>query len=149
MYEVLITLNIMFVVIVAAVLRYLSLDSRHIRHMMLTRTNRDVEYILCSAIWYDTGMQEVHQPANIVTGFVIGGMRHHNAIAGLWRAAQLSGRDTKLIDKQKMRQGFLTSRNRFVFREEAYLIAVESRQILPEVDPHPEKPHRLHSEDLY
>ena len=36
------------------------------------------EYLLCAAVWYDTGVKCVHQPTNIDRGLVVCGMRHHN-----------------------------------------------------------------------
>lgn len=95
------------------------------------------EYIVCAAIHMLDGKVYEHQPKNIESGLVMCGLRHHNAITNL---VQLIGRDNVL--KYKEVQGFLTSKDRFVSREEAATIAFSTGQI--------SKPHTgLFSEDLY
>ena len=97
------------------------------------------EYILCSAIHFDDGIEYAHQPNNIKTGYVICGMRHHNCFMTL---AIISNRNETQLDYEK-EQGFLTNINRFVDRKEGMLIAVNSGQV--------EKSEKLslYSEDLY
>jgi len=97
----------------------------------------DKEWILCAAILFDNGKEYIHQPINVQTGFVVCGQRHHNCLATVWI---LNGE--KKIDYEKEVQGFLTSSNRFVNREEASIIANKANQV-------DRQPKRLFSEDLY
>ena len=87
-----------------------------------------LERILCAAIWFDDGKEHVHQPKNIQTGFVVCGRRHHNCYATL--VAVLGGdkwQETKMGLNQT--QGFITSTDRFVDREEAGKIAYVALQV--------------------
>ena len=87
-----------------------------------------LERILCAAIWFDDGKGHVHQPKNIETGFVVCGRRHHNCYATL--VAVLGGdkwQETKTDFNQT--QGFVTSTDRFVNREEAAKIAYVAGQV--------------------
>lgn len=97
------------------------------------------EYILCSAIHFDDGIEYVHQPNNIQTGYVICGMRHHNCFMTLSITTNES--QTHLIYEKE--QGFLTNLNRFVDRKEGMLIAVNSGQVVKS------EKLSLYSEDLY
>lgn len=126
-----------------------SRQQRQSTALLQSSIDRSVEYILCSAIHYDDGTPYVHQPKNISSGIVVAGRGHHNAFAVLYSLVP-----TKKLDKTKMIQGFLTSRDRFVSREEAYVLAIASRQILPEKTALFEKRmtstlDRLDSGDLY
>lgn len=99
-----------------------------------------IEYILCSAIWFDDSIDTyIHQPVNIKTGYVVCGHRHHNCFT---ITAMLQGVLRKERNTRKETQGFLTNKNRFVTREEAAEIAYASGQIQQ-----PKK--QLFSEDLY
>lgn len=93
------------------------------------------EYLLCAAIHYDDGIEHVHQPKNVKTGIVVCGRRHHNIIASVF---DLSGRKTFSENEQ----GFVTSHDRFVTREQGAFIAYEAGQIK-------EPKKTLYSEDLY
>lgn len=98
----------------------------------------NIEYILCAAIWFDDGKHYLNQPNNITTGLVLCGWRHgciFPQIGGLVRERQQLG----IFEKE---QGFLTSKNRFVGREEAAKIAYEQKQTQ-------ELKQTLYSEDLY
>ncbi|NBU81377.1 MAG: hypothetical protein EBS55_06995 [Flavobacteriaceae bacterium] len=96
------------------------------------------EYLLCSAIWFDDGIDTyVHQPRNIKTGFVVCGRRHHNCFT---IKAMLQGVGRK--DYKDEVQGFLTNKDRFVDRYEAAQIALASGQIK-------EPTERLYSEDVW
>ena len=106
--------------------------------------NLEMEYILCSAIWFDDEKQYTHQPRNIKTGFVVTGHRHHNCFQTL---AILTGRDEARLDFEK-EQGFLTNTNRFVGRNEALNIARGAGQIDWNYKENWETA-RLFSEDLY
>jgi len=84
--------------------------------------------ILCSAIHVDNGQEYVHQPKNIKTGMVICGRRHHNIIPTI----QLMFNDDIIKDlklERKIVQGFLTSDDLFLNREEAYKVAKHANQL--------------------
>jgi hypothetical protein len=101
------------------------------------------EYILCAANHYDDGKEHVHQPSNIKTGFVTCGHRHHNCIGtfAMIVGFPYSSSAQKLHNTEV--QGFLTSKNKFVDREEGTRIAILAEQV---DDVYLKK---LHSEDLY
>lgn len=96
------------------------------------------EYICCAAIWYQSGDKFIHTCKNIDKGCVIFGLRH--SIFELF---------IKLYPNYKQSndtiQGFLTSHNRFVTRQEGAKIAFEAGQINEEIA----KLNYLYSEDLY
>lgn len=94
------------------------------------------EYILCAAIHFDDDQVHVHQPKNVLTGIVICGRRHNNALA------TLSALGINRLDYGHGVQGFITNLNRFVDREEAAKIAFMAKQIK-------EEKKKLYSEDLY
>lgn len=95
-------------------------------------------YIICAAIWFDDGIEHVHQPKNIDTGFVITGRRHHNCFQSV---AILTNRSDS-FKKMDNIQGFLTSDDMFVGREIAANIAYLAGQL--------QKPtETLYSEDIY
>jgi hypothetical protein len=100
------------------------------------------EYILCAAIHFDDGKTYSNQPKNIETGLVLCGWRHgciFPQIGGLVRERQELG----IYEKS---QGFLTSKNRYVEREEALQIALKNNQVL---DLKEVRGNKLYSEDLY
>jgi hypothetical protein len=102
------------------------------------------EKIICAAIYIDDGKAHMHQPKNIPTGFVIAGRRHHNCI---YISTLLDDPNNVIRIKVKQRdtQGFLTSEDRFVGREEALIIAKRENQVIqPEL-----VSEILISEDLY
>ncbi len=87
------------------------------------------EYILCAAI---------HDPADIdMAGqpLIYCGQRHCNI---LWQ--------NKSISRNPYHQGFLTSKGRYVSREEALIIALENEQVM---DITQIRGKSLYSEDLY
>lgn len=98
------------------------------------------EKILCSAIWFKSMSTPVHGPKNIEHGLVICGRRHHDCISTITTLTNL-----KMHELGRSVQGFLTDQNRFVDREEAVKIAMESGQI--EESKYNEK--CLYSEDIY
>jgi hypothetical protein len=100
---------------------------------------RHTPIILCAAIYYDDGKSYFFQPKNIKTGYVICARRHHNCIA----IRQITTGKTTIYEDV---QGFLTSDDRFVDREEAMKIAIASGQV-----PNDETNvgYSLISEDLY
>lgn len=105
------------------------------------------EYILCAAIWYKdfpgyAGIQANYTAYNIDKGIVVTGHRHGQVIATM---AMLTGLRTVQHGNDSVgetEQGFLTSKGRFVDRNEAGKIAFERGQITKETD-------CLFSEDLY
>jgi hypothetical protein len=105
------------------------------------------EYILCAAIWYKELIGKVvlthrqHLPINVEDGFVILGYRHHQCIATQY---ELTGLTNAQAGQHK--SGFLTSKNRFVDREEALQIALNNNQVK---DINNIRANMLFSEDLY
>lgn len=94
------------------------------------------DYILSAAIYFEDDETYPHQPRNIMNGFVITGRRHHNIFVTL---------KILNIDRFKLPnsiQGFITSDDRFLNREEAAIFAYEKGQISKPKD-------KLYSEDLY
>lgn len=101
--------------------------------------NHPEEYILCAAIHFDDEITHAQQPINIQYGYVICGRRHHNcfAIAGIL--------DPSLSYLQyEKEQGFVTSKDRFITREEAKELAQKTNQIISDTTN-----NKLFSEDLY
>ncbi len=91
---------------------------------MKPEKNRE-EYILCAAIWYKDGIVYKEQPRNVSTGIVISGRRHNNCFMILQQLK--SDFDTNLIERKDF--GFLTSFDRYVDREEGFIIAHKQKQI--------------------
>lgn len=87
------------------------------------------EYILCAAIHFKDGEKYEHQPYNITTGLVLCGWRH-GTIFVQWGGMKV--KDRKDIGITEEVQGFLTSLNRFVTREEAAEIAISQNQFFDE-----------------
>lgn len=83
--------------------------------------NNKVPYIMCAAIYYDDGNKYPHQPKNIETGMIICGHRHHVCFVTIMHTFPNR-------DKNNIKQGFLTSDNRFVSRIEAAKIAYDCGQ---------------------
>lgn len=108
----------------------------------------NAEYILCAAIWVDTG--EADPPRRSysypATGIVFCGWRHCDCFIPLhaW-AKRLTPEERERIGEEQLagrHQGFLTSRGRFVDRIEAMTIARRSGQTTADKT-------YLFSEDLY
>jgi hypothetical protein len=96
------------------------------------------EMIVCAAIWYEKGRPFSHHPTNITQGTVIFGLRHNifDLLIMLYPNY-----------KQDLctHQGFLTTKNRFVERDEALKIAINAKQVSEDL-----RGNRwLYSEDLY
>jgi len=96
-----------------------------------------METILCAAIWLKDVERPTHRPINTPGGVVLCGYRHGHIIGQI---VQLTGKKLHEFDNV---QGFLTSRNRFLNREEAGKIHIENGGKL--------QYHKtdLFSEDLY
>lgn len=83
------------------------------------------ERILCAAIWYDDGKEYRMQPINISSGIVVSGHRHPHCKVILmtmfypnWQTDTLQEQIKNTVNNKEV-QGFLTSNNRFITREEA------------------------------
>lgn len=95
----------------------------------------DKEYILCAAVKrkIPRDCKPYHEGTNDICNIEIG-YRHHDIM-------QRFGKDELDLTKQ----GFYTSKGRFVDRKEARIIAIEAGQ----VSDTPNLSSRLFSEDLY
>jgi len=86
-----------------------------------------IEYILCAAIHFKDGKEYLHQPKNITSGYVVCGRRHHNCFM---TRRIIEGRpETEPPVHIENVQGFVTSYDRFLNRQEAYKLAVDNGQI--------------------
>jgi len=94
------------------------------------------EIIICAAVHFDDGKKYVYKPINIETGYVICGHRHHECF---YTRAIFGGEQGF---EGTITQGFLTSKNRFLDRKEAYRLAKGYMEIYSENE-------SLYSEDLY
>lgn len=107
--------------------------------------NNTVEYILCAAIWYKelplakTGLAN-QNPINVDKGIVFCGHRHPHCIYSM---VAITGKRSVTTEVGEYTQGFLTSKNRFVTRKEAALIAFKAEQTEGWYQ------RDLYSEDLY
>jgi hypothetical protein len=105
------------------------------------------ERIICAAVWYkEIPIKkeipfESTNPKNCPTGLVFSGHRHGQCI--YTKCAVTGLRDAESGENE---QGFLTSKNRFVSREEALIIALRENQVM---DIKEILGNRLFSEDLY
>ncbi len=104
-----------------------------------------MEIILCAAVWYKEIEVKKFIPVNILPkncdkGLVFCGHRHAQCI---YTKCSITGlRDCESGENE---QGFLTNKNRFVDRKEAWLIAEKANQIIRRSGGH----GTLYSEDLY
>lgn len=109
----------------------------------------NLEQILCAAIWYDDGKQYPQQEVyKIPSGFVICGFRHPNII-GVLPTNNIFRKQHNLIYSNtlfEITQGFITTKGRFVNREDASQIAVKSGQV---EDSKTYNKRELFSEDIY
>lgn len=105
------------------------------------------EIILCAAVWYkEIELKkympiETYLPKNIDKGIVFCGLRHGQCIYSKFAITGL--RDAESGENE---QGFLTSKNRFVSREEGLQIALKQNQV---IDLKEIRGDRLFSQDLY
>ena len=105
------------------------------------------ERIICAAVWYKEIpiKKEIPyaytNPINCPIGLVFCGHRHAQCI--YTKCAVTGLRDAESGENE---QGFLTSKNRFVSREEALIIALRENQVMDIKEIHG---NRLFSEDLY
>jgi hypothetical protein len=111
------------------------MEEKELHQRMYPEAAAKPEYIICAAIHFDDGLKHPHQPVNISSGYVICGRRHHNVYVTFSILAFGE-------PKKEFKQGFLTSKDRFVSRKEAGEIALAAKQIT-------EPNNCLFSEDLY
>lgn len=83
--------------------------------------NGKTEYVMCAAIHVDDGVHYLYQPYNIDTGIVLCGWKH----PGIFQQIAL----LRMPDSSKVTSGFLTTKNRFLTREEAYALVKETGQL--------------------
>jgi len=126
--------------------------------MTLLKRGDEQERVICAAVWVDDGKvrEGLYLPTNISSGVVFSGWRHHNCIGQIKLVFEKERRELESLPKVKCEdgfervpdsaaqdllealhgnnQGFLTSRGRFVGREEAAKIAVAAGQVDPSVD---------------
>ena len=100
------------------------------------------EYIIASAVWNTVAVDppQVHQPRNVDHGFIVFGIGHHVCMEILSRV--IPGRDHAAD-----RDGFLTSKHRFVDRKEGLEIAKKIGQIRE--DWRPKLSDELFSENMF
>ena len=96
-----------------------------------------LNYIICSAIWFDDGKEYPHQPKNITTGYVVTGRRHHNCF--MTHTILKGEKSEKGIEPI---QGFISSNDLFLDRKQASEFAFNACQIDSDDG-------KLFSEDLY
>ena len=109
------------------------------------------EYIICAAIWYkelslikpEILEPRGFRPFNVDVGIVFGGWRHGNC---MYQMIALTGKRSCETEVGKYIQGFLTSKNRFVNREEGMKIAIAAGQV---EEGKTYNQNKLFSEDLY
>ncbi|MBT3395056.1 hypothetical protein HOA59_00690 [archaeon] len=99
-----------------------------------------IEKIVCSAIKIE-GVNDEYDHIYV-------GLRHCDCFGEIARVRKLleDSDEKRIACLRNNIQGFLTSKNRFVDRKEAYTIAIENNQIINES---PSKSDELFSENLY
>jgi len=97
--------------------------------------------IVCAAVWYKNGKKYPHMPRNVKSGIVTLGWGHANCMAIM--GVIFPNREYVLNNKdgETTIQGFLTSQNNYVDREEAGKIAFKAGQTKELIK-------KLYSEDL-
>ncbi len=93
----------------------------------------------CAAIWVQDDKKRPYQPTNIPSGTVFCGLRHPSILSQLAAYG--------IAHKNRSVQGFLTSKNRFLTREEASELVKSNNQEMV-VDRSAIR-EQLYSEDLY
>jgi len=104
------------------------------------------EYILCAAVWYmeipikkELSFEAAVRPVNCDRGLVFCGYRHAHC---MYTMVSVTGLRSVESEVGNYVQGFLTSKNRFVDREEGAKIHIANGHKI-------DFEHRLFSEDLY
>ncbi len=115
------------------------------------KLSKTEEYIMCSAIWYkELPLVEPKalenygiRPYNVDKGIVFCGWRHGNC---MYQMCAITGKPSVEDHVGEYVQGFLTSKNRFVDREEGFVIAKSMGQLL---EPDKKYGETLYSEDVW
>lgn len=105
------------------------------------------EYITCAAIWYKELPTQTYPPSNIHKGIVVCGHRHSNCIDIVKSLSNLRTVQYSPDGVGETVQGFMTSTNRFVDRQEGMRIAINASQTTMDKLYNPKI--GLFSEDLY
>lgn len=94
-------------------------NQRMLQHL----NNGKVEYVMAAANYYNDGKDHMLQPYNIDKGFIIAGWRH-GCVGMSYMAA-----NKEAVNWDNCIQGFLTTKNRFLTREEAYELVKNTGQL--------------------
>lgn len=86
--------------------------------------NGKIEYVMSAANYYDDGKDHLFKPYNIDKGFIVSGWRHG-----------CCGETYMILNPEATRwdncvQGFLTTKNRFLNRDEALELVRETGQLV-------------------
>lgn len=95
----------------------------------LVMNNGKVEYITCSAIWYKKFEQPTLSPFNIDCGIVLCGLRHGHIINQMISLTGLRTTSYGENSTGEFIQGFLTTKNRFLTRNESLVLVKENGQL--------------------
>ncbi len=87
------------------------------------------EYIVCAANWYNDEKVHGNQPINVDIGFVLLGLGHANCVASFAVLYQFPYTPEALDVMRTCKEGFITSRRRWVDRVEAGQLAINCGQI--------------------
>jgi len=94
-----------------------------IKRLTQHMNNGKVEYVMCAANWINDGKDYHYQPYNIDKGIVFCGWRHPCIFHQYGNNAYwISFRETEM-------QGFLTTKNRFLTRDEALELVKTNGQL--------------------
>ena len=85
--------------------------------------NGKTELVMCASNYYDDGLDHTFQPYNIDKGFVVNGWRHACCGSTYLALNPTAKRWDDCI------QGFLTTKNRFLTRDEAYVLVKLNGQL--------------------
>jgi len=80
--------------------------------------NGKIEYVMCAANYVDDGLDHTFKPYNIDKGLVFSGWRHAAIFETMPKGTP-----------KNCAQGFLTTKNRFLTREEALELVIETGQL--------------------
>jgi len=95
----------------------------------LKMNNGKVEYVMCAATWYKNFEAQAHLPFNIGSGVVLCGWRHGNIIGQMSALIGLRSVTNGENSTGEYKQGFLTTKNRFLTRSEALVLVKENGQL--------------------
>lgn len=87
------------------------------------------ERIVSAAIWYNDGKRHLGMPNNIKRGFVLYGKSHYSCNVA-FLAITSNNRSYWEDTYNEQVRGFITDKNRFICRKEAYEIAIKASQIV-------------------